>query len=168
VQRSAAVGLRVFDEINATMSELTGVSPTTPAVKATYDQVRQALPTIESVDAFVSAHPVAVAQLAIQYCDALVNDTTARSSYFPGFNFGANPATAFSPAGRSALLDALTGRMLATGVATEPEAAGVRSDLDALITRLSSCGGSCPAGRTETVVKSSCAALLGSAATLVH
>jgi hypothetical protein len=168
VQRSAAVGLRVFDEINATMSELTGVAPTTPAVKATYDQVRQALPTIENVDAFVSAHPVAIAQLAIQYCDALVNDTTARSSYFPGFNFGASPATAFGPAGRDVVLDALIGRMLATGVATEPEAAGVRSDLDALITRLSSCGGSCAAGRTETVVKSSCAALLGSAATLVH
>jgi hypothetical protein len=168
VQRSAAVGLRVFDEINATMSELTGVTPTTPAVKATYDQVRQALPTIETVDAFVSAHPVAIAQLAIQYCDALVNDPAARSSYFPGFDFGASPAAAFGPAGRSVVLDALTGRMLATGVATEPEAAGVRSDLDALITRLASCGGSCPAGRTETVVKASCAALLGSAVTLVH
>jgi hypothetical protein len=150
------------------MSELTGIAPTVPAVKATYDQVRQALPTIESVDAFVSAHPVAIAQLAIQYCDALVNDTAARGAYFPGFNFAASPATAFAPAGRDVVLDALTGRMLATGVATEPEAAGVRSDLDALITRLSSCGGSCPAGRTETVVKASCAALLGSAATLVH
>jgi hypothetical protein len=44
----------------------------------------------------------------------------------------------------------------------------VRSDLDALITRLSSCGGSCAADRTKTVVKASCAALLGSAATLLH
>jgi len=58
--------------------------------------------------------------------------------------------------------------MLAREVATEPESAGVRSDLDTLITRLSSCGASCPAGRTETVVKASCAALLGSAVTLVH
>jgi hypothetical protein len=54
-------------------------------------------------------------------------------------------------------------------VATEPDAAGVRSDIDALITRLSSCGGgACSADRTETVVKASCAALLGSAATLLH
>ncbi len=168
VQRGAAVGLRVFDEINATMSELTGVAPTVPEVKATYDQVRQALPTIESIDAFVSAHPVSIAQLAIQYCDALVDDPGARSAYFPGFDFGASPATAFAPAGRGIVLDALTGRMLATGVGTEPAVAGVRADLDALITRLSSCGGSCPAGRTETVVKASCAALLGSAVTLVH
>jgi len=54
-------------------------------------------------------------------------------------------------------------------VATEPDAAGVRSDIDALITRLAGCGGgTCPADRTETVVKASCAALLGSAATLIH
>ena len=168
VQRAAAVGLRVFDEINATMSELTGVAPTQPSVKATYEQVRQALPTIDSIDTFVSAHPVAIAQLAIQYCDALVESPAARSAYFPGFNFGASPAAAFTPAGRGIVLDALVGRMLSSEVATEPEAAGVRSDLDELMTRLSSCGASCPAGRTETVVKASCAALLGSAVTLVH
>ena len=76
--------------------------------------------------------------------------------------------TAFAPAGRAIVLDSLVGRMLRTNVATEPDAAGVRSDLDNLITRLSSCGGSCSADRTETVVKASCAALLGSAATLLH
>jgi hypothetical protein len=58
--------------------------------------------------------------------------------------------------------------MLRTSVATEPDAAGVRSDLDTLITRLAACGNDCPAGRTETIVKASCAALLGSAATLLH
>ena len=116
----------------------------------------------------MSAHPVAVAQLSIQYCNALVENPTARAQYFPGFDFAAAPASAFAPAGRAIVLDALVGRMLRTNVATEPDAAGVRSDLDALITRLSSCGGSCAADRTETVVKASCAALLGSAATLLH
>jgi hypothetical protein len=168
VRRPADVGLRIFDEVNATMSALTGVSATQPAVRATYEQVKQALPTIESIDTFVSAHPVAVAQLSIQYCDALVDDATARAAYFPGFSFGSTPAQAFNPAGRSIVLDALVGRMMASNVATEPDAAGVRSDLDALITRLAACGTSCPAGRTETIVKASCAALLGSAVTLVH
>jgi hypothetical protein len=168
VQRAADVGLRMFDEINATMVELTGVSTAQPGVRATYEQVKQALPTIDSIDTFVSAHPVAIAQLSIQYCDALVEDGTARAAYFPGFDFAAAPAQAFGPAGRTIVLDALVGRMLASNVATEPDAAGVRSDLDALITRLSSCGTSCPAGRSATIVKASCAALLGSAATLVH
>jgi hypothetical protein len=150
------------------MAELTGVSTTRPAVHATYEQVKQALPTVESIDTFVSAHPVAIAQLSIQYCDALVDDAAARAAYFPGFDFGAAPPQAFGPAGRSIVLDALVGRMLASNVATEPEAAGVRGDLDTLITRLAACGTSCPAGRTETIVKASCAALLGSAVTLVH
>jgi hypothetical protein len=170
VQRMADVGVRVFDELNATMAELTGVSPQEPAVAATYANIRQSLPNVETIDTFVSAHPVAVAQLSIQYCNALVEDTTARAQYFPGFDFGAAPATALAPASasRTIVLDSLIGRMLRTNVATEPDAAGVRSDLDNLITRLSSCGGSCAAGRTETVVKASCAALLGSAATLLH
>ena len=54
VRRAADVGLRVFDEINATMAELTGVSATNPEVKATYDSVQQALPTVETSVTFVS------------------------------------------------------------------------------------------------------------------
>jgi Concanavalin A-like lectin/glucanases superfamily len=168
VQRAADVGLRVFDELNATMAELTGVSPQDPGVAATYATIRQSLPTVETIDTFVSAHPVAVAQLSIQYCNALVENPTARAQYFPGFDFGAAPSTAFAPAGRTIVLDSLVGRMLRTGVATEPDAAGVRTDLDNLITRLAGCGGSCSADRTEVVVKASCAALLGSTATLLH
>jgi len=168
IERAADVGLRVFDEINATMSSLTGVGTANPAVVATYEQVKQALPTVESIDTFVSAHPVAIAQLAIQYCDALVEDPGARAAYFPGFDFSASPATAFQPSGRGIVLDALVGRMVAQGVGTEPAAADVRTELDGLITRLSTCGSSCPAGRTATIVKASCAALLGSAVTLVH
>jgi hypothetical protein len=168
VLRAADVGLRVFDEINATMSSLTGVSTAAPGVVATYEQVKQSLPTVESIDTFVSAHPVAIAQLAIQYCDALVEDPGSRSVYFPGFDFAAPPATSLQPAGRGIVLDALVGRMVAQGVGTEPAAADVRGELDALITRLSACGSNCPAGRTATIVKASCAALLGSAVTLVN
>jgi hypothetical protein len=166
VPRAADVGLRVFDEINATMSELTGISTQNPDVAATYQTVKQALPTVETIDTFVSAHPVAVAQLAIQYCDALVADTGARAAYFPGFNFAAAPATAFNAGGRTAVLDALVGRMVDPALATDPAVADVRSELDALMTRLVP-GGS-TAARTETVVKATCAALLGSAVTLVQ
>ena len=168
VQRPADVGMRVFDEINATMSELTGVSAQTPGVKNTFDSIRQSLPTVETIDTFVSAHPVAIAQLSIQYCDALVDDTGARAAFFPGFDFNAAPNVAFSPAGRAIVLDSLVTHMMRTGVATEPDAAGVRSDLDGLMTQLTACGTSCPAGRTPIVVKATCAALLGSAVTLIQ
>jgi hypothetical protein len=168
VRRPADVGLRTFDRINATMADLTGVSPQTPAIKATFGSVKQSLPTIENIDTFVSAHPVAVAQLSIQYCNALVDDTGARATFFPGFDFNAPPSTAFSPAGRAIVLDSLVAHMMRTNVPTEPDATGVRGDLDGLITRLSACGSSCPANRTPIIVKATCAALLGSAVTLVQ
>jgi hypothetical protein len=168
VRRPSDIGLRVFEEINSTMSELTGVSSQTPAVKATYESVKQSLPTVENIDTFVSSHPVAVAQLSIQYCNALVDDAGARAAYFPGFDFNAAPATALAPAGRAIVLDALIGHMLRTNLATDPDPVAVRGDLDGLMTQLTSCGSSCPAGRTPIVVKATCAALLGSAVTLIN
>jgi hypothetical protein len=170
VRRPADIGLRVFDRINATMSTLTGVSAQTPAVKATFDTVKQALPTVESIDTFVSGHPVAIAQLSIQYCNALVDDTTARAAYFPGFDFSAAPAAAFGSGGSAIVVDALVGHMMLTQLSTDPDQAEVRTELGALITRLTSCinTNSCPAGRTPTVVKAACAAMLGSAVTLIN
>ena len=166
VDRRPDIGMRVFDEINATMSELTGISTQSPGVASTYDTVKQSLPTVETIDTFVSAHPVAVAQLAIQYCDALVEDVGKRAAYFPAFNFGAAPATAFNASGRAIVLDALVGRMVDPALATDPAVADVRAEIDALITRL--VPGGTTAARTETIVKASCAALLGSAVTLVQ
>lgn len=168
VRRPPDIGLRAFDRINATMSVLTGVSPQTQGVKSTFDTVRQSLPAVASVDTFASAHPVAIAQLSIQYCNALVDDTSARAQYFPGFNFGAAPAAAFDPAGRAIVLDSLVTHMMRASLATEPDPTAVHDELDSLITRLTACGASCPAGRTPTVVKATCAALLGSAVTLIE
>ena len=137
---------------------------------ATYDTVKQSLPTIETIDTFVSAHPVAIAQLAIQYCDALVRRTSStRTTYFPGFNFGAAPAVGASTRrGRAIVLDALVGRMVDPALATDPDVADVRArarraDHAADVPRRLA-----PRGRTETIVKATCAALLGSAVTLVH
>ncbi len=168
VRRPADIGLRVFDRINATMSRLTGVSSQAPAVKTTFDTVKQALPTVESIDTFVSGHPVAIAQLSIQYCNTLVDDTSARAAYFPGFNFGAAPATAFGSGGRGIVVDSLVNRMMLANMGTDPDPTDVRNELDSLITRLTACGSSCPAGRTATVVKATCAAMLGSAVTLIN
>jgi hypothetical protein len=168
VLRPADIGLRVFDRINATMSRLTGVSGQTPAVKATFDTVKQGLPTVESIDTFVSGHPVAIAQLSIQYCNALVDDTTARAAYFPGFNFNAAPATAFGAGGTAIVVDSLVSHMMLSGMVTDPDPTDVRTELGALVTRLTACGNSCPAGRTPTVVKATCAAMLGSAVTLIN
>lgn len=170
------IGLRVFDEINATMATVTGVSAQHTAVKATYARIRQQLPAIESIEGFLSAHQVAVAQLAIEYCNALVDDGSLRQSFFPGFVFNQSAAAAFdTSAERDLVLDPLLRRVMnsepahASGnMTTQPTPAEVKTELNALIDRLTACGAGCAADRTAVVVKATCAAALGSAGMLLQ
>jgi hypothetical protein len=170
------VGVRVFDEINATMAAITGVSPQTAAVRTTYDTIRQQLPTVENIEGFLSAHQVAVAQLAIEYCNALVDSTTLRANFFPGFNFGLSAAAAFdTPAERDLVFDPLLSKGLNSDPAagngnmtSQPTPAEVKTELNSLVDTLTACGGSCAADRTAVVVKAACAATLGSAGMLLQ
>lgn len=164
----ADIGLRTFEEINATMAVATGVDPQQSDVRKTYDTIRQQLPTLEAITGFVSAHQVAVAQLSIEYCNALVETPALRGSYFTGFDFSAAPSVAFaSQSGRDLIIDPLLTHILGTGLASQPDA-DARSELNNLTTRLTTCGSNCAADRTRTVVKALCAATLGSAAMLVQ
>jgi hypothetical protein len=135
-------------------------------VADTYNRVRQQLPTVENIEGFLSSHQVGAAQLAIEYCNELVNDTGARAAYFPGFNFSAPAATAF---GTPALITGpLIARAVGTGLTTQPSAVEIQTEVDALIGRLTACGGSCALDRTEVVVKAACSAVIGSASTLLQ
>ena len=158
------IGLRTFDEINASMSVITGVPTTDSNVQATFDTIKQQLPTVENVEGFLSSHQVAVSQLAIEYCNALVSDTSLRSSYFPAVNFS-SPANTQT----DAIIDPLLASALGNSVNSQPDPTAVKSELQNLINNLvNSCGGSCPADRTETVVKAVCSAVIGSAAVLLQ
>jgi hypothetical protein len=167
--RPSDVGLRVMDEINATMAQVTTVSTEESNVKTTFDRVRQQLPTVENIEAFLASHQVGVAQLAIEYCNSLVENTTLRASYFPGFNFSAAPATAFGTStNRNLVINPLMDKILGVNLSSQPDTAQVRSEVNALMDRLTACGGSCPSDRTEVTVKASCAAILGSAGMLIQ
>ncbi len=161
---SSQLGVRVFSEINASMAEITGVSLNDPGVKATYNLVEQQLPGVPTIESFVASHQVGVAQLAIQYCDALVESGQA-ASFFPGLNLAASPATAF--ADTSALIDPLLAKGVGTNIATQPADADVRAELNGLVSRLGSCGAGCAADRTKTITKAACATVLGSGALLL-
>jgi hypothetical protein len=183
VPRPSDIGFRTFDKINATMSAVTGVSPNASGVKSTFNNIRQSLPAVDSIDAFLSSHQTAIAQLAIQYCDALVESPQA-AAYFPGLDLTGAPGTVFATnGGKDLLIDPLINRMIGTNVTTQPSAAELkntytpadqgadgptRPGLYALIDTLSTCaGGSCPAGRTKLIAKATCGAVLGSGATLI-
>jgi hypothetical protein len=163
------IGLRTFEEIAASLSVMTGVPRSVPAVAETYDRVREQLPTVENIDGFLSAHQVGVAQLAIEYCNSLVDDPSRRAGYFPGFDFTVPAAQAFdTPAKRDLVVGPLFARAVGAGLATQPSSTEVRAELDGLIDRLSACGVGCDGNRTATIVKASCAAVAGSASTLLQ
>jgi hypothetical protein len=182
------VGLRTFDEIDTTLSILTGVPQTNTRVRTTYTLVKQALPAIEKFGAFGPAQQTALAQLAMQYCNVLVDDNTLRAAFFGGLDgSGTGTAvfgTAASPnmANRDLLINSLISKAVGSGVwQYQVSGAEVRDELHTgvtdpgtgyvtpgLINRLvSGPTGSSPTGG-RTVMKSACGAVLGSGATLIQ
>lgn len=171
---SERIGVRTFDEINATMAAVTGVDPETPAVDMTYQNLRQSLPTIANPQAFLSSHQVAIAQLAIEYCNALV-DGPGAGAYFNNFNFNQTPATAYAGTARNQVIDPLIDNIMGIGVQTQPDFVTVRDELgyfstdgvrpNNLIDRLIA---SPDNPNTAAIAKGVCAAVLGSGVMLVQ
>lgn len=162
------VGIKTFDAINASMSRMTGVPVSNPSVRDTFTTIREQLPSNANIEGFLSSQQMAITQLAIGYCDALVESDGLRTDFFPGFDFSQSAGTAFSDADRALVLDPLINTMVGRNLQSQPRITELETELDNLMDTLTACGGSCPADRTETVVKASCAAVLGSATTLIH
>ena len=163
------IGIRIFDEINASLSAATGVPTAQQDVFETYSAVRQQLPSSNNIEGFLSSQQMGITQLAIEYCNVLMEDSALRAQRFPGFDFGAVPATAYAGASRDALLNPLLQQTLQNGagtVATQPDVTLVRGELDSLINQLAASGNDVT--RTRTIAKAACASVLGSAAVLLQ
>ena len=89
VEMLSKIGVRTFDEINATMSAVTGVAVTNTQISDKFNLYKRQLPAVEDVQAYLSSHQMAVAQLAMKYCDVLVETAPA---YFTPFNFAQPPS----------------------------------------------------------------------------
>ena len=166
----SAVGLKTFERIFASMSAMTDVSMAQPDVANTFNTVKQALPSLSDITTFASAQQMAVTQLAIEYCNALVNDTTLRANYFPGFDFNQNVNNAFIVGDRTLVTQPLYERSMNIGLTDQPTQAEFTGELSNLIDRLTTCNAtnSCSADRTEVVVKAVCAAATGNAGMLIN
>jgi hypothetical protein len=171
------IGVRTFDEISATMAEITDVSQLDAGVSATFNTIRQSLPATESIESVLGSHQVAIAQLAIEYCNALIENRggTTREAMFPGFNFNAAPATAF--ASENLLIDPLLDRVLGlTQLGHQPTKLAVSTELSEMINGIPGDAtrpgllntGANDAARTRNISKAVCAAVIGSAAMLVQ
>lgn len=180
---AADIGVRNFDEINATMAAVTAVPRNQADVNSVFLTIRQQLPAVENIEGFLSAHQMAVSQLAIEYCSALVDNKglVPRNDYFrdatgmQSFNFSATAGTAFdSLASRDLVIAPLLNNIVGTGLTTQPDLTSTWNELDNLILILGTTT-SCPPQatcdttlRTEQIVKATCAAALGSAAMLIQ
>jgi hypothetical protein len=172
------IGVRTFDEISASIAKITGVSQNDAGVRATMDEVRQAMPAIPTLEAYASSHQAAIAQLAIEYCHALMESSTLRTATFPGFNFDAAPGAAF--ANENALFNPLLDRTLGvTQLAHQPDRNAALQELSDLVhgagdparpglLNLTGPDITNDAARTRNIAKAVCSAVVGSAAMLVQ
>ena len=190
---AARIGVRTFDEIDATYASILGVNRLQQfaqypqgvfPVEETYQELRQSLPAVEDVSTFLSSHQIAIAQLAIQYCDAAIGSNQnpnpdAEGMVWTAFDFDLPVATAFNVANRGNFVDPLIARAvgqtaLGLQLASQPSYAVVNDEVASglpipggrpnnLIDRLL-VGGS----DTRAIAKGVCASVLGSAATLVQ
>jgi len=189
------IGFRTFEEINASISAITGVPVTNTQVRNVYNDYIQQLPTVEAIDAFLPSHQMAIAQLVLTSCSELVD---TNPGYFGGFVFGQNETVAFdSTAKRDQIIDPLltavanfNGVENLTSQPTEAELRATLADpglvdlvsdtnvvlanysslIDHMITNctpstVTTCNN--PA-RTRQIVKAVCAAAVGGAVTLVQ
>ncbi len=179
---ASVIGVRTFDAISASMAEITGVSQSDQGVRDTMNEVRQSLPAIPTLEAYVGSHQAAITQLAIEYCHAMVNQMVANPTLaaqrFPGFDFNATPAAAF--ANEDALFDPLLNRVLGTiPLGHQPDHGFARTELSQLVNGhptdtvarpglLNIPGATNDAARTRNIAKGICAAVVGSAAMLVQ
>jgi len=196
------IGVRMFDEINQTMAQLSGIDPNLPSIGGTqvndgadgvFTTYRQQFPASAYAEGFLSAHQMAIAQLAMTYCDELFEDTAKRDAYFNGFNFNQTAAALDLPApaiptdlangGNAAVLtvrdqfiNPLIEKMMnidlvnsGNNLAVQPAENDIRIELNDFVTRMRACGGSCnTTARTREIVTGTCAIALGNATMLVQ
>ncbi len=165
------VGLRTFDGINASLSKITGVSITDAAVVNTYGLVQQALPAVDQLDTFGPAQQTGMAQLAIVYCNELVNTPALRTAFFSGGINPTSPGSVFGSSGsaaRQSLIADLLTKGKNTGLEFDPDDSDINSELDALITKLLAGPTGSASGGAGTVMKATCGAVLGSGITLIR
>ncbi|MFQ5982689.1 MAG: LamG domain-containing protein, partial [Woeseiaceae bacterium] len=174
------IGVRTFDEINATFAAVTTVSTEEPSVDTTYQSLRQSLPAIEDVKAYLSSHQVAIAQLAFEYCNALIEDGPKAAAYFNGFDFNQPPAAAYAGSSRNQIIDPLIDNIIGIAIQTQPDFVTLRDELgyvtangvrpDNLIDRMLAVNPDPqePQADTRGIAKGVCGAVLGSAVALVQ
>jgi Concanavalin A-like lectin/glucanases superfamily len=160
----ADIGVRTFAQVNATLSQLTGVPSSNAAVSATYQAVQQQLPSDPTLEGFSSSNQVGIAQLAIQYCNVMVTTPAYAAVVLPGVTISASTY----PASTSQVTNALAARVLGTGLTSQPASSTVTTELGNLINTLCTTSACTTTARAQAVTAAACATAFGSADMLIN
>jgi hypothetical protein len=169
------LGIRTFERLSQTMAKVTGVPTTDANVTSVYTSVLSALPPVPDLTAYSAANQTAISQLAIAYCSEMV-DTRGVAVFGAGFDPAQGGSyfsdTVGSGGNRDKVINNLyvnlVGGSVSANLATQPTFAAVQSELNALITNLTPPTYASTPNRSGIVTKAACAALLGSASTMVQ
>ena len=173
---SPLIGLRMFAEINASLSALTDIPTDNVAVSSTFDRIQQQLPTSTDINGFLASHQMGITQLAVEYCNELTSDANnGRALYFPNLDFTQPADIALSAANRGGLIEPMMDRLLVNEVGnqgtldTQPDVLQISGELGNLTDRmLASCGANCDATNTRTISTAVCSAAMASALMLLQ
>ncbi len=162
-------GVKFYGQINAAMSQITGVPMSNTTVNTVYNTLQQSLPTTNDLSAFVASAQSAISQLADAYCTTAVSTPAIQNATFPGLNLTQTAASYFgttTPAAGSAqannralVINPLVNAATGGATANPTQAQLVTSELNTLLNTLVGTN----SATTTQAAQGACSAVLGSA-----
>lgn len=155
------VGVKNFEQINMTMSQLTGIPTNNTNVQSVYNDIVVQLPTDNNLKSFLPSMQVAITKLATEYCDRLIEIGTMKATIWPQINFSQTPNQTLTSANKNQMITQTVEYFFGPISTSEQDAAKVEllSLYDSLITGESLTTNA----TTKKVVKGVCTAALSSA-----
>lgn len=73
------IALKTFNQYNMSLSKVTGIDPTTPAISTEYGLIKNSLPGEHGATNFTPFNQIAMVRLSAVYCDVFINSDAAFS-----------------------------------------------------------------------------------------
>lgn len=155
------VGVKNFEQINNTMSQLTGVPTSDSNITSVFNDSSIALPSDNNLKNFVPSMQVAITKLATEYCDRLIETDSLRVKIWPSINFNQGPNLALTAANKTIVISSAVEKFF--GPIADASADSAKSELSSLYDLLLSGENMTASATTKKVVKGVCVASLSSA-----
>ena len=164
--KNVNTGIKNYEQIYLTMSNLTGVDPTTNAVRNIYRDLKTQLPSDNNLKSFLAANQVGITKLAAEFCHRLVDSSSLRQMIWPSINFGRTPNQELNNVNKSLIVTQILDRFWGSNV--DMSTRGVATlELNSLLNDLLANENLNSSTTTRNVVKGVCIAALSSASVIL-